>query len=34
MVFRVYDEVSYALVMQGERPVREFDVLRHPSETL
>lgn len=34
MVFRVFDEVSYALIMDGQRPVREFDVLKHPSETL
>lgn len=34
MVFRVFDEVSYALVMEGLRPVREFSELRHPSETL
>jgi hypothetical protein len=34
LVFRVFDEVSYALIMNGERPVRERDVLRHPDETL
>ncbi|MEJ2535182.1 MAG: LysM peptidoglycan-binding domain-containing protein [Gammaproteobacteria bacterium] len=34
MVFRVFDEISYALVMAAERPVREFDKLRHPDETL
>jgi len=34
MVFRVFDEVSYAMVMDGERPVREHDILRHPDETL
>ena len=34
LVFRVFDEVSYALIMDGERPVRERDVLRHPDETL
>ena len=34
MVFRVFDEVSYAMVMDGARPVREYDVLRHPDETL
>lgn len=34
MVFRVFDEVSYALVMEGRRPVREFSELRHPDETL
>ena len=34
MVFRVFDEVSYAMVMDGAKPVREFDNLRHPDETL
>jgi hypothetical protein len=34
MVFRVFDEVSYAMIMDGDRPVREFDILKHPSETL
>lgn len=34
MVFRVFGEVSYALVMEGERPVREHDILKHPDETL
>jgi hypothetical protein len=34
MVFRVFDEVSYAMVMDGARPVRELDNLRHPDETL
>ncbi|MEM1411677.1 MAG: LysM peptidoglycan-binding domain-containing protein [Pseudomonadota bacterium] len=34
MVFRVFDEVSYALVMTGLRPVREHSVLKHPDETL
>ncbi len=34
LVFRVFDEVSYAMVMDGDRPVREFDILRHPDETL
>ncbi len=34
MVFRVFDEVSYALVMDGARPVREHDILRHPDEKL
>lgn len=34
MVFRVFDEVSYALVMQGPKPVTENDILKHPSETL
>jgi hypothetical protein len=34
MVFRVFDEVSYAMVMDGARAVREHDILRHPDETL
>ncbi len=34
MVFRVFDEVSYALVMSGDRVVHENDVLKHPDETL
>ncbi len=34
MVFRVFDDVSYALIMEGPRPVRENDVLKHPDETL
>jgi hypothetical protein len=34
LVFRVFDEVSYALIMDGDRPVRERDVLKHPDEIL
>ena len=34
MVFRVFDEVSYAMVMDGARAVREHDILKHPDETL
>ena len=34
LVFRVFDDVSYAMVMNGERPVRQRDILKHPSETL
>jgi hypothetical protein len=34
MVIRVFDEVSYAMVMDGARLVKEQDVLRHPDETL
>lgn len=34
MVFRVFDEVSYALIMSGDRPVMEYDILKHPDETL
>ena len=34
LVFRVFDEVSYAIIMSGQRPVREHDILKHPDETL
>ena len=34
LVFRVFDEVSYAMIMDGKRPVRERDVLKHPDEVL
>ncbi len=34
MIIRVFDEVSYAMVMDGDRMVSEFDMLRHPDETL
>ncbi len=34
MVIRVFDEVSYAMVMDGARLVSEFDILRHPDEKL
>jgi hypothetical protein len=34
LVFRVFDEVSYAMIMNGERPVRRLDILKHPDETL
>ena len=34
MVFRTFDEVSYALVMAGDNVVREFDHVRAPSERL
>jgi hypothetical protein len=34
MVFRVFDEVSYALIMGGSREIQEFDILRHPDEKL
>jgi len=34
LVFRVFDEVSYAMIMDGDRPVREHDWLKHPDETL
>ena len=32
MVFRSFDDISYAMVMSGDNLVREFDTLRHPSE--
>ncbi len=34
LVFRVFDEVSYAMIMNGQRPVREHDILKHPDETI
>lgn len=34
LVYRVFDEVSYAMIMDGDRPVREFDILKNPNETL
>ncbi len=34
LVFRVFDEVSYAMIMNGKRPVRERDILKHPDEIL
>ena len=34
LVFRVFEEVSYAMIMDGDRPVREHDVLKHPDETI
>jgi len=34
LIFRVFDNVSYALIMDGERPVRKLDVLKHPDEIL
>ncbi len=32
MVFRTFDDISYAMVMGGGNLVREYDRLRHPSE--
>ncbi len=32
MVFRSFDDISYAMVMSGDNLVREFDTLRHPGE--
>ncbi|MDX1459594.1 MAG: LysM peptidoglycan-binding domain-containing protein [Xanthomonadales bacterium] len=34
MVIRVFDEVSYAMVMDGARPVQENDILKHADELL
>ncbi len=34
MVFRTFERVSYALVLGGERPVREGDLLFHPDRRL
>jgi len=34
MVFRSFDDISYAMVMSGGNLVREFDRVRHPSERL
>jgi hypothetical protein len=34
MVFRTFDDISYALVMSGNRPIREFDEVRHPDERM
>lgn len=32
MVFRTFDRISYAIVLEGEREVRQNDELRHPDE--
>ena len=32
MVFRTFDDISYAMVMGGDNLIREFDRLRHPDE--
>ena len=34
MVFRTFDEISYGMVMSGERVVEEYDFLRHPDERM
>jgi hypothetical protein len=31
MVFRTYDRLSYALVMEAEGPIRTLDKVRNPS---
>jgi hypothetical protein len=33
MVFRTFDKISYALVMDGIRPIRQGDILKHPDAT-
>jgi hypothetical protein len=32
MVFRTFDDISYAMVMAGDDVIREYDLARHPSE--
>ncbi len=32
MVFRTFDDISYAMVLDGDNLVRSYDVLRHPNE--
>lgn len=34
MVFRTFEDISYGMVMSGERVVEEFDVLHHPDQRL
>jgi len=34
MVFRTFDDISYAMVMSGDNVVRAFDTLHHPSDRL
>jgi len=34
LVFRVFDNVSYAMVMDGDRPVRQGDKLKNPDDTI
>ncbi len=34
MIFRAFDKLSYGIVLEGKRMVREQDQLRHPSERL
>ncbi|HLF31561.1 MAG TPA: LysM peptidoglycan-binding domain-containing protein [Xanthomonadales bacterium] len=34
MVFRTFDDISYAMVLGGDNMVRQFDLLRHPEERL
>lgn len=34
MVFRTFDDISYAMVLGGDNVVRQYDLLRHPEERL
>lgn len=34
MIFRAFDKLSYGIVLEGKRAVRQYDWLRHPSERL
>jgi len=34
LIFRVFDEVSYAIIMDGKRPVKEGDLLKNPDDTI
>jgi len=34
MIFRTFEDISYGLVVGGDRAVMEFDTLRHPDERL
>jgi hypothetical protein len=34
MVFRTFDDISYGMVLGGDRAVMEYDMLRHPDERL
>jgi len=34
MVFRTFDDISYGMVVSGQRVVAPFDTLRHPDERL
>jgi len=34
MVFRTFEDISYGMVLGGDRAVMEYDMLRHPDERL
>jgi len=34
MIFRTFDDISYGMVLGGDRAVMEYDMLRHPDERL